>query len=547
MNKEADLLDTVYAKLNNQQLIRQLEKDYVGFSKSPKGKLIYSLYSMIPSTYDVDSYRAYKDQQPVKIIFTGVGDSDLSKISKNQFNKRYPDKKLYFFGWPQYQQAMIFASRLDPKQPVQVYGHSWGSNAARKFIQNYQGNIVGGHFFDPMRRDVQGDKTLQITKDVPITYTPIVEQPRNIKTALHNALRWQPSQRMLVTQAASKHDSVSQWLNILDKPEEVKKVANFLFKYGSYSQCLTKIAQTQGAPQAPNFYRDQYNRYRAPGTNSLYPRYPYRQQTQTDRLSDWNALHVLLNAIMDTQTSGTKKNITSVNGNRTSSNLQIQQRTLNSLIDRGLLRHKDPNIDPRKYYTVKAMHSNPDIARQVAATYLATDVLRRVRKQTGNPKLQFYDAVRQYPQLLYTFYTYGPSDEKAYKIDSRQRIPKFRNMLDMNRRRFQYQYNNHPQNANARLSLFKRTYHTDANGNRYFLRTLRPGQTPYSIFKNWPATIKMLKYNGYPDYKSDSLKHIPNNFAFKILVPDGYDQVYQQTLLPRWPQKKIINKKPVIR
>ena len=243
MNKEADLLDSVYKKLNNQQLISQLEEDYVGFSKSPKGKLIYRLYSMIPSTYAVDSYKIYKSQQPIKIIFTGVGDSDLSKISKNQFNKRYPDKKLYFFGWPQYRQAMIFASGLDPEQPVQVYGHSWGSNAARKFIQNYQGNIIEGHFFDPMRRDVQGDETLQITRDVPITYTPIIEQPRNIKTALHNALRLQPSQRMLVTQAASKHDSVAQWLNILDKPEEVKKVANFLFKYGSYSQCLYKKAQ----------------------------------------------------------------------------------------------------------------------------------------------------------------------------------------------------------------------------------------------------------------------------------------------------------------
>ena len=240
MNKQADLLDSVYKRLNNQQLISQLQKDYVGFSKSPKGKLIYRLYSMIPSTYAVGSYKAYKSQQPIKIIFTGVGDSDLSKISKNQFNKRYPDRKLYFFGWPQYQQAMIFAARLDPNQPIQVYGHSWGSNAARKFIQNYQGNIIGGHFFDPMRRDVQGDKTLQITKDIPITYTPIIKQPRNIKTALHNALRWHPSLNMRVTQPASKHDSVAQWLNILDRPEQIKKVANFL-KYGSYKQHLDQI------------------------------------------------------------------------------------------------------------------------------------------------------------------------------------------------------------------------------------------------------------------------------------------------------------------
>ena len=173
-----------------------------------------------------------------------MGDGSSSKHSIKHFENKFKDSKnIFFFGWPQYREAMIFASRLDPNTPVEVYGHSWGSNAARKFIQNYQGNIIKGHFFDPMRRDVAGQPVLDISRDIPITYTPITKQDRNISTVLHSALRWKPSQKMVITQPASKHDAVSQWLNILDNHKEVKKVANFLFKYGSYTQCLHKIAR----------------------------------------------------------------------------------------------------------------------------------------------------------------------------------------------------------------------------------------------------------------------------------------------------------------
>lgn len=239
MNKEADALDYLYSKLNKQQLLKQIQKDPIAFSRTRKGKLLYNLLSMIPSQHQVDDYRKPYNKQPIKIVFTGMGDGSSSKHSIKHFENKFKDSKnIFFFGWPQYREAMIFASRLDPNTPVEVYGHSWGSNAARKFIQNYQGNIIKGHFFDPMRRDVAGQPVLDISRNIPITYTPITKQDRNISTVLHGALRWKPSQRMIITQPASKHDAVAQWLSILDNQKEVKKVANFLFKYGSYTQTL---------------------------------------------------------------------------------------------------------------------------------------------------------------------------------------------------------------------------------------------------------------------------------------------------------------------
>lgn len=513
MNKEENLLDTVYDKLNKQDLIKQVQDDYVSFSRTGKGKLLYRLYSTIPSKYDVDQYKYTASKQPIKIIFTGVGDSDISKISKKHFAKKYPNKSMYFFGWPQYRQAMVFASQIDPHQPVQVYGHSWGSNAARKFIQNYTGNIVQGHFFDPMRRDVQADTILQVNKNIPITYTPIYQQPRNIKTALHNALRWHPSQNMIVTQPVENHIAVDQWLDLLEPAEqEFRKAAGFLFKYGSYIQCLTKVAQQKNTkkPIVPKMHR----------------KLDWLPQEDVTSLNQYNNINLFLNAVGDTQTQHKNIGIKGKGIYRRGSAYHLQQQALDDInniltLPQYKKRIKDGEILPR--YTLGLIHNNEDYAKQAALLYINGRVMPKVRSKFKDRSLTLDRALRDpsMRQSVYFYYTFGSDPGNRKEVN--KRLGHFNAMYDLQSRRMQYQYNK--SNPKTPMSLYSRKFFND-DGGRYFMYTLRPNQPIMKLGRNANHTLKILKDSGFSGFTDPRLKRLPMGYKFKYYVADNYNDYY---------------------
>lgn len=203
-------------------IIQRIQKDPIKFSQSTLGKLFLWAYNKVPSTYQVSQYKPSKS--PIRIVFSGMGDSDIANYAKSRFLQRY--KNTYVFGHPQLNQALQFSKNIHPDTPVIVYGYSWGSTAARDFIDQYNGNIVGAHFLDPMRKHPKEDKNLYISKNIPVTYTKANQYTDDeLKQSLLNALRWKPTQNMRVLNTVTDHGAIQQWLDNLDKSTKMKKQA----------------------------------------------------------------------------------------------------------------------------------------------------------------------------------------------------------------------------------------------------------------------------------------------------------------------------------
>lgn len=232
-------------------LVPKIENTPRKFQRSWMGKTMLKAYQLVPHWFPQRKYVDPQNDRPIKIVFSGMGDSVLVNYTDPQFKKRYGDSQVYTFSWSQYDKAMDWCQKnLGKDKPIEVYGYSWGSNAARKFINNYPGNIVSGHFLDPMRPKANQGRRLQITrKDVPITYTPAGDyKDAPLKTALFNALRYSPAPGMKITAPVENHGAVSQWLDVLDgaqpirRQQSVEKTASLT--YMSVCRMMKRAAQT---------------------------------------------------------------------------------------------------------------------------------------------------------------------------------------------------------------------------------------------------------------------------------------------------------------
>lgn len=202
----------------------QIKKNPVGFAKTPYGKALTAGFNMVPSSYTTADYKLSDSKQPVRIVFTGMGDSQQNDRSRDIFISKYPEDT-FIFGHKQLQDALDFATQIKDR-PVIVYGHSWGSNAARLFTNKYKGNIQQLHFLDPMRKQMTDAPILQVEKDVPITYTPAGKyKDKPFIQALFDSLRWKPSKTMIIRERVPYHNSVQEWLNNLQAAKAVKQKA----------------------------------------------------------------------------------------------------------------------------------------------------------------------------------------------------------------------------------------------------------------------------------------------------------------------------------
>ena len=170
----------------------QIRKDPVAFSQTLYGKALTGAFNMVPSSYDTSEYALSKSKDPVRIVFTGMGDSEKNDTSRDIFLRKYP-VDTFIFGHKQLKDALKFADQIKDR-PVIVYGHSWGSNAARLFADTYKGDIQQVHFLDPMRKEMTDAPVLQIKRDIPVTYTPAGKyKDQAFIQSLFDSLRWKPS------------------------------------------------------------------------------------------------------------------------------------------------------------------------------------------------------------------------------------------------------------------------------------------------------------------------------------------------------------------
>lgn len=224
--------------------------------RSMLGKVMLGAYRAVPHWFPKRKYIDTPQKTPVKIVFSGMGDSVLTNYTDPQFKKRYGNDQVYTFSWSQYDKAMQWAAKnLGKDEPIEVYGYSWGGNAARKFINTYPGNVVAGHFLDPMRPKANSDRTLLITRDIPITFTPAGDyKDTPLKTSLFDALRYKPMKSMKITLPVENHGAVDQWLDVLDGAQPVYKQHNETIDNAAYkaiggAKALKKMILTNQKPQ----------------------------------------------------------------------------------------------------------------------------------------------------------------------------------------------------------------------------------------------------------------------------------------------------------
>lgn len=197
-------------------IIQQIKQNPLAFSMSPLGRLFTAAYRMVPSTYDTMDYKYKKSDEPIRIVFSGMGDSKHTDYAKKRFQQAYAGKPVYVFGHPQLQEALDFSQQIPRDVPVQVFGYSWGSPTAMKFIDQYNGNIVGAHYIDPMRHAVVDDKVISNKKHIPTTYMTAGQyQNQPLKNALLNALRMSPSQDMETLMSVKDHAALQQALQYI--------------------------------------------------------------------------------------------------------------------------------------------------------------------------------------------------------------------------------------------------------------------------------------------------------------------------------------------
>ena len=214
-------------------IIQQIKQNPLAFSMSPLGRLFTAAYRMVPSTYDTMDYKYKKSDEPIRIVFSGMGDSKHTDYAKKRFQQAYAGKPVYVFGHPQLQQALDFSQQIPRDVPVQVFGYSWGSPTAMKFIDQYNGNIVGAHYIDPMRHAVVDDKVISNKKHIPTTYMTAGQyQNQPLKNALLNALRMSPAQEMETLMSIKDHAALQQALQYIKQKKHSKAQ--------SFAQALTE-------------------------------------------------------------------------------------------------------------------------------------------------------------------------------------------------------------------------------------------------------------------------------------------------------------------
>lgn len=189
------------------------------------GKLTDKLIRLQPSKYDTTKYpqRLQKvKNRPIRIVFSGMHDNQGVKYAQEALKKRYGQNTIYVFGYDQYQDALRFAQTLDKDRPITVYGYSWGGGDAQRFLNEYKGNVVGAHFMDPVRKDLDQKRVMSIPKRIPTTFTKALPFTpgllNDVKQATIGNLRYIPSKNFKLLPIASSHGSVDQW---------VKKVYNY--------------------------------------------------------------------------------------------------------------------------------------------------------------------------------------------------------------------------------------------------------------------------------------------------------------------------------
>lgn len=202
-------------------IIEQMNQNPVEFSKSPLGKLILGYYKTLPSSYATQDYATPHGYAPIKIYFSGAGDCDLSHFTSDILKHRYPkDKNTFLFGHQQLQDALRFAKGINKERPVIVYGHSWGSNAAKDFVNTSGLNIISAHFLDPMRKDLQDGPQLPVDVKTKVTYTEALPIPgQDLQNASLRAIRWGAPKGAKVLIPVQNHRAVAQWLHNLDSGE----------------------------------------------------------------------------------------------------------------------------------------------------------------------------------------------------------------------------------------------------------------------------------------------------------------------------------------
>ena len=203
-------------------LISRIKRDPVGFSVTPTGRLLTTLFRSVPSAYDTDQYSLVQTNKPIKIVFSGMGDSQVASYAKDRFTEAYTGQPVYIFGHGQLQQALDFANKIPRQQPVQVFGYSWGSPTAMKFIDKYNGNISKAHYIDPMRHAVVDDAVISNKKNVPTTYMTAGEYggDRKLKDALLSVLRMQPAQGMTLLPKVKNHMALQQALKYIKQSQQ---------------------------------------------------------------------------------------------------------------------------------------------------------------------------------------------------------------------------------------------------------------------------------------------------------------------------------------
>ena len=189
------------------------------------GQLTDKILRLEPSQYDTTKYpqRLQKSKKrPIRIVFSGMHDNEGVRYAQEALKKRYGQNTIYVFGYDQYQEALKFAQTLDKDRPVTVYGYSWGGGDAQKFLNNYKGNIVGAHFMDPVRKDIDQKQVMSVPKNIPVTFTKALPYKpgllNDVKEATIGNLRFAPAKNFKLLPVASSHGSVDQW---------VRKVYNY--------------------------------------------------------------------------------------------------------------------------------------------------------------------------------------------------------------------------------------------------------------------------------------------------------------------------------
>ena len=241
------------------------------------GQLTDKVLRLEPSKYDTTKYpqRLQKSRnRPIRIVFSGMHDNQGVRYAQEALKKRYGESTIYVFGYDQYQDALRFAQTLDKDRPVTVYGYSWGGGDAQKFLNKYKGNIVGAHFMDPVRKDIDEKKVMSVPKHIPTTFTKALPFTpgllNDVKQATIGNLRFAPSKNFKLLPTATSHGSVDEWITKVYNYEKAKKglqKAAFLSDYirkhpvdierSALGKLILRVANSLPASYSTSSYKEQ--------------------------------------------------------------------------------------------------------------------------------------------------------------------------------------------------------------------------------------------------------------------------------------------------